>query len=128
MAPERDLAKLISGMRPELLPGRFVFVDLSVVPTDDVEVLASVREDEGLSGVISQGDADRIGAEYEFVAAWITLRVESALEAVGLTAAVSKRLTEEGISCNMIAGLHHDHILVPVDDGDRALKALLALK
>lgn len=99
-------------------------MDLSDLSIDDVEALASVREAEGLSGVTSQNDADRIGAQYEFVAAWITLRVESALEAAGLTAAVSKRLTEEQISCNMIAGLRHDHLLVPVEDGDHALKAL----
>jgi hypothetical protein len=127
MSAESDLTKLISEMRPELLPGRYVFVDLSGLPVEEIEILASVREAEGLSGVISQEDADRIGAEYGFVAAWITLRVHSALEAVGLTAAVSGRLAEEQISCNVIASLHHDHLLVPAEDGDRALNSLWAL-
>ncbi len=127
MAPESELSKLLSGMQPELLPDRFVFVNLSGQSIEGIEVHASVRESEGLSGVVSQTDADRIGADYRYVAAWITLRVESALEAVGLTAAVSNRLAGEGISCNVIAGLHHDHLLVPAEDADRALNALQAL-
>ncbi|MFD4182275.1 ACT domain-containing protein [Rhodococcus sp. NPDC058514] len=59
--------------------------------------------------------------------AWLTLRVHSALDAVGLTAAVSSRLAEVGISCNVIAGYHHDHLLVPVDDAAAAVEALTAL-
>jgi hypothetical protein len=77
-----------------------------------------------LSIVVSQQDADDLGLEYEFVAAWIVLRVHSALDAVGLTAAVSSRLAEDGISCNVIAGLRHDHLLVPVDRARDALQAL----
>ncbi|WCI09543.1 ACT domain-containing protein [Arthrobacter sp. OVS8] len=46
------------------------------------------------------------------------------LEAIGLTAAVSAALTEAKISCNVLAGFHHDHILVPVADADQALEVL----
>jgi hypothetical protein len=61
---------------------------------------------------------------YDFVAAWITLQVRSALDGVGLTAAASRRLGEHGISCNVIAGYHHDHLLVPEDRVADALAAL----
>jgi uncharacterized protein len=53
--------------------------------------------------------------------------VHSALAAVGLTAAVSQALTSQGISCNVIAGYFHDHLLVPIDrvaDATRALEEL----
>jgi len=50
--------------------------------------------------------------------------VHSSLEALGLTAAVSAALTEAHISCNVLAGFHHDHLLVPVADADRALEIL----
>jgi len=54
----------------------------------------------------------------------ISLGVHSSLEAVGLTAILSARLAEAGISANIVAALHHDHIFVPWDRRDEALAAL----
>ena len=71
--------------------------------------------------------ADALGVSYDYLAAWITLRVHSALDAVGLTAAVSTALAGAGISCNVIAGYHHDHLLVPADRAADALEALSGL-
>jgi hypothetical protein len=58
------------------------------------------------------------------VAGWITLRVHSALEAVGLTAAVSAALAREGVSCNVVAGFYHDHLFVPHDSAAQAVRLL----
>jgi hypothetical protein len=124
---DQGLQDLIAAMKPELLPGAYVFVSLTGLEVQDPRVLASVREPEGLSAVLRQGDADELGLEYDFIAAWITLRVESALGAVGLTAAVSTALAEVGISCNVVAGLHHDHLLVPANEAGRALSRLKQL-
>jgi hypothetical protein len=85
---------------------------------------AAVREAEGLTVVLPRAEADSLGLSYDFVGAWITLEVHSALEAVGLTAAVSRALTEARISCNVLAGFHHDHLLVPVAEAARALEVL----
>jgi hypothetical protein len=52
------------------------------------------------------------------------LTVHSSLEAVGLTAAVSKALTEANISCNVVAAYYHDHIFVPVKDAKQAMRVL----
>ncbi len=60
-------------------------------------------------------------------AAWITLEVHSALEAVGLTAAVARVLTDAGIPSNVIAALHHGHLFAPVDRAGEALAALEGL-
>jgi len=49
------------------------------------------------------------------------------LDAVGLTAAFSKALTEVNISANVIAGYYHDHIFVAKRDEDKAMKALIGL-
>jgi hypothetical protein len=57
----------------------------------------------------------------------ITLRVRSALDAVGLTAAVSTELAANGISCNIVAGYYHDHLFVPEDDADYAVALLREL-
>lgn len=68
-----------------------------------------------------------VGRGGEDMAAWITLRVHSALDAVGLTAAVSLALTDAGLSCNVVAGFHHDHVFVPYDRAAQAVDVLKAL-
>jgi hypothetical protein len=64
----------------------------------------------------------------QFRAAWITLQVHSDLAAVGLTAAFSSALAQAGISCNVVAGMHHDHLFVPVDQAQQAMRSLQALQ
>jgi len=86
-----------------------------------------VHEEEGTTYVLAQDAADRQGLAYDFVASWITLRVHSSLVAVGLTAAVSDALAQRGISCNVLAGFHHDHLLVPTWRRDEALEILRGL-
>jgi uncharacterized protein len=113
-------------MRPDLKPGRFVFVTAPRVP-DGVDPVAYVREDEGMSIVLEQGEADDLGLAYEFVSAMITLQVHSSLDAVGLTAAVAGTLAEAGVSCNVVAGHFHDHLFVPIERAQQALRLLHAL-
>ncbi len=47
--------------------------------------------------------------------------------AAGLTALFSRTLAQSGISCNVIAGLAHDHLFVDWDQAARALALLRAL-
>lgn len=124
MAGERDLQKLLSGMRPELNPGRYVFTTVEGGVPSGVTPVVTVAEPEGLTVVARQEEADAAGMAYDYVAGWITLRVHSALEAVGLTAAVSQELADAGLSCNVVAGFHHDHLFVPAEDADRAVSVL----
>jgi hypothetical protein len=128
MAGERDLDTLIASMDPAVREGRFVYVTVDAATAAalpaEVPVEMMVREDEGVAMVLTQDDADARGLPYEFVAGWITLRVQSALDAVGLTAAVSAKLAGHGISANVVAGYYHDHLLVPIDDVDRAVQVL----
>ncbi len=128
MTAETELPVLLHSLDPERRPGEFVYVSMPpTIDPPDVDVHASVEEPEGLSVVVRRDDADAFGMAYDYVAAWIILRVHSSLAAVGLTASVSTALAAEGISCNVIAGLHHDHLLVPVDSADRALAILRGL-
>ncbi|MFF1835516.1 ACT domain-containing protein [Streptomyces sp. NPDC058231] len=128
MTGERDLRTLLSGMRPELNPGRHVFTTIpdGTVPAGANPVV-TVAEREGLTLVLPEAEALAAGLAYDYVAAWITLRVHSALDAVGLTAAVALALTDAGVSCNVVAGYHHDHLFVPHDRGVEALGVLQAL-
>ncbi|MGK2938073.1 MAG: ACT domain-containing protein [Solirubrobacteraceae bacterium] len=128
MSGERDLATLIATMDPVARPEPYVVAMLGD-PTELGAVVpaATIAEDEGLTVVLPQADADLLGLAYDLVAAWITLRVHSALEAVGLTAAFSTALADAGLSCNVLAGLHHDHLLVPYERRADALTVLRAL-
>jgi hypothetical protein len=125
MNGERDLSRLLASLEPVQRAGEFVFAVI-----DDVGVLeltpaeATVHEDEGLTAVLRREQADRLGIAYDYVAAWITLRVHSALDAVGLTAVITTALADAGLSCNVIAGYHHDHLLVPADRASEALNVL----
>jgi hypothetical protein len=128
MSAETDLKAILPAMDPELRFGACVFVSVPHGEAKpEVDILASVHEPEGWSLVLRRDDADAAGLAYDYVAAWITLRVYSSLAAVGLTAAVSTALAEAGISCNVIAGHHHDHLLVPHDEAERALRILRRL-
>jgi hypothetical protein len=122
---ERDLAALLAGARPVLVHPAVVLV--SVADPAGLPALATVVEDEGVTVVLRREDAERLGLRFDWTGAWITLRVHSALEAVGLTAAFSVGLADAGISCNVLAGFYHDHILVPTDRVKEALAILASL-
>ena len=120
-----DLSELLRGLSPEVRPGSFVMV--STNSQSGLQALASVDEEEGMSLVLEQHKADAFRLEYSSVFAWITLTVHSSLDAVGLTAAVANTLASAGIPCNVLAGFHHDHLLVPRDRVDDAMAALSRL-
>ena len=54
-------------------------------------------------------------------------KFESDLEAVGMTAAISRALADAGIACNVLAGSRHDHLLVPWNRRDDAVVILSGL-
>lgn len=128
MSGQRDLARLLAGLQVSARQGEFVFVSRPQ-PDPGLSALAhaSVCEDEGITYVLPLAKADALRLDYGFRAAWLSLGVHSALDAVGLTAAVATALARHGIACNVLAGFHHDHLLVPSERRDDALAVLSAL-
>jgi len=125
MTGEKDLAKLLKTMRPRLNPGDYVFCTIKdLMQIDSSKIIMSFREEEGITVVLEKQVADELSMEYPFIASWITLTVHSSLSAVGLTAAFSQALTDENISCNVVAGYFHDHIFVDHKDGQKAMSVL----
>ncbi|MEU5209083.1 ACT domain-containing protein [Streptomyces sp. NPDC020742] len=124
MTGERDLQVLLRGLRPELHEGTYVFTSVSGAVPPGLAPVVTVAEPEGLTLVLRQEEADRTGLAYDYRAAWITLRVHSALDAVGLTAALATALGRAGLSCNVVAGFHHDHLFVPHEAAEEALRVL----
>jgi uncharacterized protein len=117
-------------LRPSLYPDPYVFAQVREVPAGISGTLgpfAVIREDEGTTLVLAQAQADRLGLPYGYVAARITLTIGSDLAAIGLTAEVSRVLAQAGISCNVIAGLAHDHLFVDFERGPEALGLLKRL-
>ncbi|MFB0945588.1 MAG: hypothetical protein ACI9V1_000501 [Spirosomataceae bacterium] len=125
---EMDIDVILRSMSPRLNEGEYVFVtltDISQVNRNDT--ICELREAEGTTVVIEKSKADELGFTYNYVAAWITLNVHSALESVGLTAAFSTALTQHNISCNVIAGFYHDHIFVDAKDATKAIEVITNL-
>lgn len=128
MTPIADLGTLMKSIQPELNPGTFAFATLSPdQPVSLADLVALIQEPEGTSVVVNEADLSRLGLKTNFLCAWITLTVNSALHAVGLTAAFSSSRGSAGISCNVVAGTNHDHIFVPVSQATAAMKVLQAL-
>lgn len=128
MEPEKDLPTLLKGLSPVLNEGEYVFCCLPSLDGFDIpKVIGLFKEQEGWTIVLEKAYADELSCAYTYIASWITLTVNSSLEAVGLTAALSTALAKRSISCNVFAAYHHDHIFVAKKDAERAMDALKQL-
>jgi len=125
---EKDLRALIASMRPRLDPVTYVWLCLEEGPASARalagDAVATAREAEGLTLVVPHERAEAVGHASKFPSVRITLEVHSTLEAVGLTATFAAALTDLGISANVVAGFHHNHIFVPLDRAADAMAAL----
>jgi uncharacterized protein len=120
-----DLAELLRQMQPVLHDEAY-----GIVVANDGAVanaFATIREDEGMTVVATIKDLNASGITDASQWARITLQVHSSLNAVGLTAAFATALGNHGISANVIAGYHHDHIFVQWDKRHDAMQALQQL-
>ena len=127
MVGETDLRNLLASLAPHLMDGDFVFCTIQDAKYGDfaeLSPMASFREAEGLTLLVTKEDANKAGFNYESVFKGITLEVHSSLEAVGLTAAVSSKLAERGINANVIAAYYHDYVFVQAEEAGAALSAL----
>ena len=121
-----ELNELLKSMKPELIESEFVFCTVSGSLSDYVSLnpVATFVEAEGLTLVLEKGVAQKAELTFEGTFRQITLTVHSSLDAVGLTAAVAKKLGDKGISANVIAAYYHDHIFVQSYKAELALSAL----
>lgn len=129
MTVHTHLPGILAVIDVDVRPGTFAVITRRA-PDDACEAIAQARitEVEGITYVVPEDFARAQGDPPEFAAAWLSLRVHSALNAVGVTAAVSGVLAEHGIACNVLAGFHHDHLLVPAARCDDAVAAIRSLR
>ena len=124
----RDRTAMIQGMNPVLIPGLFHFcttADRDFVGELSEAALAMFREAEGISLILPDAAAKDHGFDLGQPMRCITLMVQSALDGVGLTAAVSAALAAADCPCNLVAAYHHDHAFVPADRAEEALTILV---
>jgi hypothetical protein len=123
-----DISTLLKHITPQLHEGSYVFCTVTHPEQINLQdIIATFREKEGTTLILSRETADRLQLPYTYIAAWITLTIHSSLEAVGLTAAFSTALANAGISCNVVAAYYHDHIFVAVADAEKAMQTLKSL-
>lgn len=121
-----ELESLLKSLSPELQPQEYVFCS---VPNTLSEMLAlkpiaTFLEKEGLTIILPKNVAEDKDLFFSSTYKMITLTVHSSLDAVGLTASVASKLSERGISANVIAAYYHDHIFVPSQRAEEAMEAL----
>ncbi|HSP14003.1 MAG TPA: ACT domain-containing protein [Thermoanaerobaculia bacterium] len=125
---EKSLDVLIRGMNPVLRGGTYVFCEIPHGTSPPVAAIAMFSEEEGVTIVLERTDAEAHRLDPMYPSAWITLTVHSDLAAVGFLAVISRALAAAGISCNVFSAIHHDHLFVPADQGERTVEILRALQ
>lgn len=123
---ETDLQALLASMQPQFHPAVFVFCTLpysTVIPAS-VSPICQFREQEGLTLIVEQAEADKTALPYQYPCRLITLTVHSSLEAVGLLATIAQALAAQNISINVVSAYFHDHIFVPCDRADAAMACM----
>jgi hypothetical protein len=132
MAGLTDLDEILAALRVVRRPETFTYAAVGRDQVADLTVHdgvdALIREAEGITAIVTVERARAEGWPVDIELAWLTIAVETSLEGVGLTAALATALADAGIPCNVVAALHHDHLLVPADRADEAVTRLGQLR
>lgn len=125
-----ELKDILGNLKPRILEGSFVFT----TSNDELDHLmktfkpiATFREEEGITLVISKDEADKFNIKYDSLFRCISLGVHSSLNSYGLISSISRELTKKKISSNVFSGFYHDHIFVQADLVDTALQVINSL-
>jgi hypothetical protein len=92
------------------------------------KILATFHENRQLAIIAPKDYLDSLGIENEGPYAKLTIDVHTSLELVGLTAVMATKLSEHGISANVVAAFYHDHVFVQYELRGKAVELLENLK
>ena len=125
MSGENNLEVLLTNMDPVMRDVPYVFLTAKEDFSRELqnESVMIFRESEGTTIIIE----DRfISQEDSDTPRWamITLNIHSDLAAVGFLAAISRVLAGAGISLNAVSAFYHDHLFVPWERKDEAMRLL----
>ncbi len=136
---ETSLQALLSSLDVLLHEPTYVFLSIPdsqfvapfPVPLHDIRMF--FREAEGVTLIVRQDVAERLELtlndhQNQYPCRMITCNVHSSLEAVGFMAHLATKLAEKGISVNPVSGYFHDHLFVPVERAEEAVRILEQVK
>ena len=126
MTGEANLNSLLASITPCLLPGVFVFSTMPIgtaLPAW-LQPVMIFREAEGGTLIIEKPEAITANFPHVFPSRMITLQIHSSLEAVGFLAAITPCLAAAGVVVNPVSAYFHNHLFVPEDRADDAVKIL----
>ena len=122
---ETNLRVLMASMDPVLDPETYVFATADAVP-GGFTPLMTFAEAEGITMILPKRDVpDEV--TWDFPCCRITLNIHSALEAVGFLAKITPALAAHGMGVNPVSAYFHDHIFVPEDRAEDAMRVLREL-
>lgn len=126
MNGETNLDKILKSLNPEISVEEYIFCTYKdkFGKMIDLDPWAIIQEQEGTTYIIERRKAEKYKIEFESVFKRITIKIVTSLNAVGLTAVISKRLTNLEISANIVSGFYHDHIFVPTERAKEAKRAI----
>lgn len=130
---ETDVIKAFEELTPILDDGVYVFISIAGKKLGDPETLklepiCQFSEKQGLSLVVLEEKAKENAFQPQSRFRMISFEMHTSISMVGLSAAVSKVMAEEGIACNVVSGFYSDHFFIDADRVDHAMNALAALK
>jgi hypothetical protein len=128
MNGEMDLKILLATMQPVLLEARYVFCSVKQEQYDELALkpLGTFREQEGITLIITEEQASQAGLPYDSSWACISLMVHSSLSAIGFLSVLTSQLAQAHISVNAVSAFYHDHLFVPWESRETAMKVLKA--
>ena len=142
-AGEKDLTAMLRTLSAHLDANRYIFGKVSCQESSSAAALSALGglgvapictflEEEGLTVILKEEELVKLRAlpNFDYIEtpfSRLSLEVHSSLEAVGLTAAVSARLTGSGISANVVAAYCHDHFFVQSERAEEALEAIMGM-
>lgn len=123
-APQ-DLDSVLASLDAKI-EGRYVFTTGDKMP-EGTKVFACIHETAATTWVIDVADASRLGIPTDECYTHISVGANTALNSVGVTAALTQTLATREIPCNVIAGFYQDHLFVPETKAGEAKAILKAL-
>lgn len=124
-----DLDHTLAELSPRAV-GEFIYHSSKEDLPAEITPFAQINECDNVTSIIPLEQAQKHQlAEGKTVFCHIVLDTPySTLESTGLTSAVAAQLSSQNIPCNVISGIRHDHLMVPLHRMNETLELLESLR
>jgi len=122
-----NINQLIKEMKPVLDNKEYFFCTILKGVPKELDPILIFKEKEGVTLILDRKSADLHSLPYSGIWSLITLSVHSDISAVGFLAFITEKLAKAGISVNVVSAYYHDHLFVPFEVKEKAMKILEGL-